>query len=190
MQVDNATTHLVTLNVQLVGLSGNATVLTSKAPGERGQSGGMARAVGSGMARASGIHATPRTTPALKFHATPIANIAASTPLRSADPSTAPPERQRLGRRSDRVSHRLAAPPGGQHCAIGQQRQAHAGGECCSGGCCLWLCSRMQSCGTFGPANRATILVGNVFTPDQRSWQTINDIEDDWEDPTMQLENT
>lgn len=35
-QVNNATTYLVTLNVQLVALSGNATVLTSKAPGEPG----------------------------------------------------------------------------------------------------------------------------------------------------------
>lgn len=34
VQVDNATAYLVTLNAQLVGLSGNATVLTSKAPGE------------------------------------------------------------------------------------------------------------------------------------------------------------
>ncbi len=125
MQVDNATAHLVVLHVQLIGLSGNATVLTSKAPGEGGQRGWQGPWC-SGMARASGIHAAPLTTCCIKFHAPPIANIASSPPLHSADPSAAPPERQRLGRRSNRVSHHLAAPPGGQHCAIGQQRQAHA----------------------------------------------------------------
>ena len=35
-QVNNATVYLVALNGQLVALSGNSTLLTSKAPGKQG----------------------------------------------------------------------------------------------------------------------------------------------------------